>query len=343
MDRLRIAILDDYQQVVGSLACFERLSGHDVTVLHEPVLRGMTPEKLARAEVLFPLRERTRIDAAFLARMPRLRLISQSGPVPHIVLDACTRRGIVVSSGAAPRASGPSPAGRATAELTWGLILASTRQICAEAASLKQGTWQRTVGRTLHGRTLGILGYGQIGAQVASCGRAFGMRVLVAGSPASCERARADGLEPVTRESLFACSDVLSVHLSLSAETRHSIREQDLAGMKGDALFVNTARAELLVPGVLVSALRQGRPGSAAIDVFEKEPLWGADDPLLHMPQVLCTPHLGYVVREAYEASYARAIDQMEAFARGSPVDVCNPGVLGSCRGSGAGRFIAGC
>jgi D-3-phosphoglycerate dehydrogenase len=328
MDKLRIAILDDYQHAVETLDCFGRLQAHDVVVLHEPLANGRVPPAIADAQVLLPLRERTRIDQALLAQLPRLQLVSQSGPVPHIDLPACTRRGVVVSSGAGPHAEALSAGSRATAELAWGLILAAVRRIPSEAAALKAGRWQNSLGKLLHGRTLGILGYGQIGAQLAAYGRVFGMHVITSGREASAQRARQDGNEVVARSDLFARSDVLSIHLRLSAETRHTITAADLGSMKPDALIVNTARAELFAPGALVAALKAGRPGGAAIDVLEHEPLWDASDPLLHLPQALCTPHLGYVVREAYEAFYARAIDQVDAFARGQPVDVRNPEVL---------------
>lgn len=328
MARLRVAVLDDYNQAVESLACFARLRAHDVFVMHEPIVRGQLPSALAQAEVLLPLRERTRIDEDLLQQLPHLRFISQSGPVPHIDLQACTRHGVIVSSGGAAHGATVSAGSRATAELAWGLVLGATRHIPAEAASLKAGTWQRTIGRVLHGRTLGILGYGQIGSLVAGYARAFGMHVIAAGREGSAQRAREDGHEVVSREELFRRSDVLSVHLRLADSTRHGISAGELALMKPDALVVNTARAELFAPGALESALRAGRPGAAAVDVLEHEPRFDADDPLLQLPQALCTPHLGYVVREAYEAFYSRAIDQLDAFAAGAPVDVRNPDVL---------------
>jgi D-3-phosphoglycerate dehydrogenase len=330
---MKVAILDDYQHVVRTLDCFEALAAHEVVVVHAPI-NGLDtlPAGLADAQALVLLRERTRVDEALLARLPALRLISQSGPVPHIDLDACTRRGVAVSSGAGAHAGGARPlaaASRATAELTWALILASARHLVFEVNALRQGQWQSTIGRNLHGRTLGILGYGQIGAVVASYGKAFGMRVLVHGREGSLARAREDGQDiAASREALFAESDVLSLHLRLAAETRGGVTARDLASMKSDALFVNTSRAELVAPGALEAALRAGRPGSAALDVFAQEPVAAGAEPLVALDNALCTPHLGYVERAAFEQFFARAFDQVNAFAAGAPVDVRNPDAL---------------
>lgn len=329
---MNIAILDDYAGVVPTLRCFSLLEGHSVEVIRDPVpVDGAIPPALLSAEVIVPMRERTRFDDALLARLPNLRLISQTGPVPHIDLEACTRRGVLVSSGAGAHGpNAPPPAASlATAELTWGLILAATRNIVGETTALKQGRWVSTPGRTLRGRTLGILGYGQIGAQVAIYGKAFGMRVIAWGRAGSTARAQADGVEvAASREALFEQSDVLALHLRLGPETRGNVTAEDFARMKPDALFVNTSRAELVARGALEAALRTGRPGFAALDVFEQEPTSPQHEPLIALDNTLCTPHLGYAEREVLEGFYKRSFEQVLAYAAGKPVDVRNPEVL---------------
>lgn len=328
---MNIAILDDYQSVVEGLQCFSMLRGHRVTVVHEALSRlGSIPGEIAEAEVLVLMRERTRVDEALLSRLPKMRMISQTGPVPHIDLQACTRRGVLVCS--SPHSSGESvpPASRSTAELTWGLVLGAMRRIPEEAGALKRGLWQTGIGAMLHGRTLGILGYGRIGALVAGYGRSFGMRVLVWGREGSLIRARADGFGVAeNREQLFRESDVLSLHLLLTRETRGSIASADLGLMKPTALLVNTARAGLLKAGALAAALKAGRPGFAALDVFDSEPVWDAADPLIGMPNTLCTPHIGYVDRDSYEDIYGRAFTQVLAYTAGKPIEVLNPEVAG--------------
>jgi D-3-phosphoglycerate dehydrogenase len=320
---MRVVIPDDYQNAVRGLACFPRIAGHEVTVFHDTVQDlDALAERLQPAEALVLIRERTRIPGALLERLPRLRLISQTGKgTAHIDLAACTRRGIVVSAGTG------SP--YAPAELTWGLVLAAMRHIPQEVARLRAGFWQSTMGTGLRGRTLGIWGYGKIGTLVAGYGRAFGMDVLVWGREGSLSRARADGYATAAdQQALFERSDVLSLHLKLDAETRGIVTAADLARMKPDALLVNTSRAELVEPGALVAALRQGRPGFAAVDVYEEEPVLGARHPLLTMDNAVCTPHLGYVERDGYELYFEQAFDQVVAFAAGSPIRVVNPQVL---------------
>ncbi|HEX7182660.1 MAG TPA: D-2-hydroxyacid dehydrogenase family protein [Thermoanaerobaculia bacterium] len=321
---MRVIIPDDYQDAVRGLACFPRLAGHDVTVFHDTVKElDALAERLQPAEALVLIRERTRIDDALLERLPRLRLISQTGKgTAHIDLAACTRRGVVVSAGTG------SP--YAPAELTWGLVLAAMRHIPQEAARLRAGSWQSTMGTGLRGRTLGIWGYGKIGTLVAGYGRAFGMDVLVWGREGSLSRARAGGYTTARdRQALFEQSDVLSLHLKLEAETRGIVTAADLARMKPGALIVNTSRAELVEPGALEAALRSGRPGCAAVDVYEEEPVLGARHPLLAMDlpvnKVVCTPHLGYVERDGYELYFEQAFDQVVAFAAGNPIRVVNP------------------
>jgi D-3-phosphoglycerate dehydrogenase len=321
---MNVAILDDWFDTLRTLACFEKLAGHEVTVFTDHVQDDdILAERLADFDALVLIRERTEIRAPLLERLPNLRLISQRSSYPHIDVDACTRLGITVCSNL--HSDSPS---YSTAELTWGLILAALRQIPQQAASLRAGDWQAGVGRSLRGKTLGLFGYGRIARVVAGYGVAFGMRVLAWARPESLARARGDGLATAsTRESFFAESDVLSLHLRLVPATRGIVTGADLAGMKPTALLVNTSRAGLIEPDALVTALRSGRPGMAALDVFEQEPLRDPTHPLLAMDNVLCTPHIGYVTREEWELQFADVFDQINAFAAGAPINVVNPGV----------------
>ncbi|HLZ59230.1 MAG TPA: D-2-hydroxyacid dehydrogenase family protein [Ktedonosporobacter sp.] len=318
---MNIVIPDDYQDAVRGLDCFSKLAGHQVTIYRDTVKENeILATRFQDAEVLVLIRERTAITGELLARLPKLKFISQTGRgTPHIDLSACTRHGVAVAAG-----GGSS---YATAELTWGLVLAAMRHIPQEVARLKAGHWQSTIGLGLHGRTLGIFGYGKVGALVAGYGRAFGMHVLVWGREGSVMRARADGFATVSsQKALFEQSDVLSLHIRLAPETRGIVTASDLAAMKSSALLVNTSRAGLIEPGVLEEALRAGRPGSAAVDVYESEPL--EDHPLLHLDNVVCTPHLGYVEKDGYENFFGTAFDQLLAFAAGSPINIVNPQVL---------------
>jgi D-3-phosphoglycerate dehydrogenase len=285
-------------------------------------------ERLKETEALVLIRERTKIRGPLLERLPRLRLISQRSVWPHIDIDACSRLGIVVSSDA--RGDTPS---YATAELTWGLILSAVRQIPQQAAALKAGRWQIGVGTTLRGKTLGLYGWGRIAHAVADYGRAFGMNVMVWAREASRERARQEGFAvAANKAALFEQSDVLSLHMRLVDATRHIVTAGDLARMKSTALLVNTSRAPLIEPGALVAALRAGRPGLAAVDVYEQEPLTDVADPLLLLPNVLATPHIGYVTREDYEFQFAEIFNQIVAYAAGTPINVVNPDVFGRAR-----------
>ncbi|WP_371183581.1 D-2-hydroxyacid dehydrogenase family protein [Xanthomonas sacchari] len=324
---MRILIADDYQDAVRHLPCFARLQAHSVQVL-----TALAPDRdtlvrhAAEAEALVLIRERTRIDATLLARLPKLRLISQTGRIgEHIDLAACTARGVAVAEGIG------SPV--APAELTWALLMAASRHVPAYRDALLGGHWQATgdaqLGRSLEGLTLGIWSYGKIGRRVAAYGRAFGMRVQVWGSADSRAQARADGFAVATsREALFAESDVLSLHRRLVAATRHQIGLDDLLRMKPDALLVNTSRAELIAPGALLAALDAGRPGQAALDVFEKEPILDPQHQLLRHPRVLATPHLGYVEQSSYALYFGAAFDNVLAFAAGTPQRLANPEVL---------------
>ena len=323
--RLKIAILDDYFDTLRSLPCFGLIERHEVRVWNDHTDDvDVLAERLRGVDALVLIRERTAITAALLERLPDLRLISQRSVYPHIDVDACTRLGIVVSSDL--HAGTPS---YAAAELTWGLVLAAMRQIPQQMAALKSGRWQIGVGRTLRGLTLGIYGYGRIGETVAGYGRAFGMNVLVWGRDASLQRARASGVDAApSRDTFFEQCDVLSLHLRLVPSTRGIVTAADLARMKSTALIVNTSRAGLIEPGALVDALERGRPGMAAIDVFEQEPLRDARDPLLLMDRVICTPHIGYVTREEYDLQFADIFNQILAYAAGRPINVVNPAVL---------------
>jgi D-3-phosphoglycerate dehydrogenase / 2-oxoglutarate reductase len=319
---MKVAILDDWFDTLRTLPCFERLDGHEVTVFTDHV---QEPEPLAERlhgfDALVLIRERTEIRAPLLERLPDLRLISQRSVYPHIDVEACTRLGITVCSNL--HAGSPS---YSTAELTWALVLAAMRQIPQQVASCKAGEWQAGVGHSLVGKTLGLYGYGRIAGVVAGYGAAFGMRVLVWARPESLERARADGLEAAaSQQDFFAGCDVLSLHMRLVPATRGIVTKEDLGRMKPSALLVNTSRAGLIEPRALVEALRSGRPGMAALDVFDVEPLRERSDPLLNMDNVLCTPHIGYVTHEEWELQFADVFDQINAFATGNPINVVNP------------------
>jgi D-3-phosphoglycerate dehydrogenase len=321
---VNISILDDYQNIVPTLASFSKLAGHSVKVWNDHSKRVSTlASRLKDAEALVLIRERTPIPAALLARLPKLKIISQNGPCPHIDIEACTRHGVIVSSGQASRPS------YGTAELTWGLMICALRRIPQEVAALKSGRWQSSIGVALRGRTLGVYGYGRIGAVVAGYGQAFGMKVLVWGRETTLAKARADNVGAAAgRQAFFEQSDVLTLHMRLTDETRGIVRAEDLARMKPAALFVNTSRAGLVEPGALERALRAGRPGMAAVDVYEEEPVLKARHPLLKMENVVCTPHLGYVERDGYEILFGNAFDQVLAYLAGRPVNVLNPQVL---------------
>lgn len=322
---MNITILNDYQNVVRTLRCFDRLAGHNVTIWNDHATDTETlAARLKDTEALVLIRERTPIRAPLIERLPRLRLISQRSVYPHIDVDACTRHGVIVSSNMNPGLPSYS-----TAELTWGLTLAAMRKIPQEMIAMRAGRWQSTVGLGLRGRTLGIFGYGRIGAVVAGYGTAFGMKVLAWGREASIAKACADGHAVASsRAALFEKSDVLTLHLRLIDATRGIVTAADLARMKPDALIVNTSRAGLIAPGALEAALRAGRPGMAAVDVYEEEPLPGGRHPLLAMDNVVCTPHLGYVERDAYETQFADIFEQILAYQSGTPINVVNPEAL---------------
>ncbi|WP_444676856.1 D-2-hydroxyacid dehydrogenase family protein [Halomonas sp. E19] len=310
---MKIVIPDDYQDCVRDLDAFAKLKGHDVTIYNDTLTdEDALVERFTDAEALVLIRERTPITASLLARLPGLKVISQTGGgAAHVDLAACKRHGVTVMAGTG------SP--YAAAELTWGLVLAAMRHIPEEFDNLKAGRWQRTLGTGLKGRTLGIFGYGKIGKLVARYGQAFEMNVLVWGREGSISRAAEAGLDVAASQAeLFERSDVLSLHLRLNDATRGIVSAEDLARMKPTALLVNTSRAPLIAPGALEAALRKGHPGRAAVDVFDEEPVAG--HPLLALPNILATPHLGYVEKDSYELYFGDAFDNLLAFDAGRPV-----------------------
>ena len=331
---MNIIILDDYQDAVRKLRCAARLEPYNAKVFTNTVKGiGQLSVRLRDAEVLVLIRERTHFPRALLEKLPRLRLLVQTGKVgPHIDIETCTRLGIAVADGTG------SPV--APAELTWALIMAAMRRLPQYIANLKHGAWQQSglkaaamppnfnIGMKLEGKTLGIWGYGKVGRRIAGYGRAFGMNVTVWGSEASRNQARADGLLPApTREAFFDTCDVLSLHLRLTDATRGIVTLDDLTRMKPTALFVNTSRAELIDEGALVSALNRGRPGMAAVDVFETEPILQGH-PLLRLENAVCTPHIGYVEQDSYEMYFGAAFDNVVAFVNQNPTNIVNPDAL---------------
>lgn len=322
---MKIAVIDDYQDAFRTLKCYAKLKGHDVIVTNdtEKDPAGLA-DRLKDAEAVLLTQQRSRFPSAVIERLPKLKLISQTGrATAHIDVEACTRHGIVVSAGGAGRP-------HTTAELTWGLILAALRHIPYEVKRLKEGHWQSTIGTAVQGKTLGIYALGRIGGMVAGVGRAFGARVICWGREESTTRAREAGYKvAASRESFFGQSDILSLHLPLNKETRGIVTRKDLGLMKPTALIVNTSRAGLIAEGALADALKAGRPGFAAVDVFEDEPVVGAAHPLLKMDNAICTPHLGYVERDSYESYYDAAVEQIVAYAEGKPMNVVNPEALG--------------
>jgi len=323
---MKITILDDYQNMVRTLTCFSMLDGHDVTVWNDHNRdTDLLAERLRNTEALIVIRERTPIRGPLIERLGKLRIISNIGGFPHLDEPACTRHGVIISSFMMP--GRPS---FATAELNWGLIIAAMRRIPQEMAALRAGQWQTpTVGLGLHGKTLGIFGYGKIGAVVAGYGKAFAMKVLVWGRDTTIAKAQADGYAiAASKAALFADSDVVSLHLQLNDATRGIVTAADLALMKSASLIVNTSRAGLIAPGVLEAALRAGRPGMAAVDVYEQEPVVGGQHPLLAMDNVVGTPHLGYVERTGLDEFFNIIFDQILAYENGQPINVANPEVL---------------
>ena len=331
---MNIIILDDYQDAVRKLKCSSKLDGLSAKVFTNTVKgNGQLAVRLRDAEALVLIRERTHFPKALLEKLPKLKLICQTGPVgPHIDVEACTRLGIAVAEGVG------SPV--APAELTWALVMAAMRRLPQYIGNLKHGAWQQSglkassmptnfgVGMVLKGKTLGIWGYGRIGQLVAGFGKAFGMHVTVWGSEESRARAKADGHIPApSRDAFFEACDVLSLHLRLNDDTRGIIKLEDLSRMKPTALLVNTSRAELIHENALVTSLNRGRPGMAAIDVFESEPIMQGH-PLLRLENAVCTPHIGYVEQDNYEQYFDAAFNNLLNFIKGEPTHIVNPAVL---------------
>jgi D-3-phosphoglycerate dehydrogenase / 2-oxoglutarate reductase len=324
---MKISILDDYHDTLRTLDCFQMLSGHEIKIWNDHVQDvDALAERLRDTEALVLIRERTEIRAPLLDRLDKLRLISQRSVYPHIDIEACTRRGVIVSS-----SQHPGTPSYAAAELTWALVLAAMRQVPQQMAALKAGKWQIGVGNSLHGKTLGIYGYGRIGSVVAGYGKAFGMNVSVWAREGSRERARKDGYAVApSKQAFFSECDVISLHMRLVEATRGIVTANDLARMKSTALLVNTSRAPLIEPGALIAALKNGHPGMAAVDVYEEEPVLDARYPLFAIDNVVCTPHIGYVTRDEYEVQFSDIFDQIVAYAVGKPINVVNPKALES-------------
>lgn len=335
---MNIVILDDYQDAVRKLACAQLLEPYAAKVYTNTVKgTGQLAVRLKDAEILVLIRERTHLNRALIEKLPKLKLISQTGKVgPHIDVAACTANGIAVAQGVG------SPI--APAELTWALIMAGMRRLPQYISNLKHGAWQQSglknntmpvnfgLGMVLHGKTMGIWGYGKIGQLVAGYAKAFGMRVMVWGSESSRQAAQQSGHESApSREAFFESCDVLSLHLRLNDETRHIVKAPDLARMKSTAMLVNTSRAELIDPDVLVATLSRGRPGLAAIDVFESEPVLQGHA-LLRLENCICTPHIGYVEQNSYEIYFGAAFHNVVNFIQGIPTNIVNLEALGRSR-----------
>lgn len=326
---MKVAILDDYQDVVRTLPCYALLNDYDVTVYTSPPAdQAQLVDRLKDKDVLVLIRERTVIDDALLAHLPRLKLISQTGKISnHLDLEACTRHQVAVAEGVG------SPV--APTELCWALIMAASRQLLPYCQHLQAGKWQQSgqpqLGRSLRGRTLGIWGFGKIGQRIARIAEVFDMKVLVWGSENSRALAATQGYQAASsKAAFFTQSDIVSLHLRLNAHTRGCVTADDLAQMKADALFVNISRAELVAPGALVAALERGRPGYAAVDVYETEPALPADEPLLSMPNVLCSPHLGFVEQDSYTLYFETALANVVSYGKGQLSGLANAGVLNS-------------
>ena len=325
---MKIVIPDDYQDIIGRLQCFALLQGHDVIRYRTPARdEGELAERLGDAEVAVAIRERVEFSRALIERLPRLRLIALVGRASRAIdYAAATEHGIRV-------ATGISGSPEAPAELAVALMLAARRNVAIEAERMRQGEWPATLSHRLRGSILGIFGLGQIGSLVAEAGRGLGMKLLVWGREASLTRARAAGYDTAASQAeLFERADVLQLLVRLGRETSGIVRAADLARMKPTALFVNVARAELVEPGALVAALRTGRPGYAAIDVYEQEPIIGGNHPLLKMPNVICMPHLGWAEWETFELYFRECFEQIAAFAAGQKLRLANPEVESRAR-----------
>lgn len=321
---MKVHILDDWFGTLRALPCFSKLSAHDVTVWNNHVTdEAQLGKQLADAECLVLFRERTKVTRSLLERLPKLKLISQRSVYPHVDVDACTDMNVLLCSNM--HSDTPS---YAAAELTFGLLLSAMRQIPQQMASAKAGNWQIGVGKSVRGRTLGLYGYGRIAQAVAGYARAFGMNVVWWGSEDGRARATATGETVATsRTDFFAQSDAVSIHVRLKPATKHIITETDLRTMQAESIFINTARAGLLAPNALLNALNAGRPTFAAIDVFDTEPMTNADDPLLSHPNLIATPHIGFVTEDEFNVQFSDIFDQVNAYAQGTPIHMINPSV----------------
>lgn len=320
---MKVAILDDYQNAVRDLECFGLLSAHDVVILETS---EKDPEILSKllleAEALVLIRERTKIDDALLSRLPNLKLISQTGKISnHLDLEACTKYGVAVAEGSG------SPI--APAELAWLLLMNVLRKVPQAIDAMKKGHWQTNIGSSIHGKTVGIWGYGKIGRRIAGYARAFGANVVVWGSETSRQAALADGFwVAADKAEFFSGCDAITLHLRLNDATRGIVTYDDLSLMKSGAALINTARAELVAEGALLRGLKNGTPAYAGLDVFEREPVRDPENPLLKMENVVCTPHLGYVEKNGYELYFKQAFENLLAFVDGVPMNIANPDVL---------------
>jgi D-3-phosphoglycerate dehydrogenase len=324
-----VVILDDYQDAARRLDCFKLAGDWTVTVYRDTSKNPADlVERLDGADAAVLIRERTVLTEEVISQLKRLKLLSQTGgSAASIDVGACTRQGIAVACAPGGSADYAWPASHASAEFAWALILNAMRRVTSQARALREGRWQTEVGTTVRGRVLGLLGYGKIGAEVARIGHALGMRALVWGREGSRERATKDGFDvAASQRDLFARADVLTLQMALNPETRGIVATQDLLAMKPTALFVNTSRAGLVQPGALAEALAAGRPGFAAVDVYEEEPLLDVrSNPLVGMDNVLCTPHIAFVEKDSYEASFRNAFEQVRRFFAGDPIRILNP------------------
>lgn len=320
---MKITILDDYQSVIESLDCYSLLKEEDTEILHDT---EKDPDKLASrikdTEVLVLTRERTEISERLLRQLPKLKLISQTGKISnHLDLDACTRHNVAVAEGIG------SPI--APAELTWALLMNTVRQIPQAIEGMKNGKWQINIGTTIHGKTLGIWGYGKIGQRIAHFAKAFGAGVLVWGSEGSRIKAVADGFEQAaSKEEFFKKSDIITLHLRLTDQTTGLVKMTDLLSMKENAVLINTARAELIEKGALLDVLKGGKNIFVGVDVYENEPVYDPNFELLHMSNVVCTPHLGYVEKKGFELYFGKAFENVINYCKGTPTNIANPEIL---------------
>ncbi|MCC7025908.1 MAG: D-2-hydroxyacid dehydrogenase family protein [Saprospiraceae bacterium] len=320
---MTITILDDYQNVISKLKCFSLLNNQDVQIINntEKDLNRLA-QQIKNTDILVLTRERTAVDGTLLSLLPRLKLISQTGKISnHLNLEDCTKYKVAVAEGIG------SPI--APAELTWALLLNTVRQIPQAIEGMKNGNWQINIGSTIHGKTLGIWGYGKIGQKIAQYGKVFGAKVLIWGSAASRAMAVADGFEKAeSKEMFFKTADIITLHLRLNETTLGIVKESDLLSMKENSTLINTARAELIEKGKLLKCLNMGRPTFAGLDVFEDEPIYDKNFEFLKMLNVVCTPHLGYVEQNGYELYFGKAFENVMNFINGKPTNIANPEVL---------------